>query len=127
MLDALLLVSTVAFVIAGAAVGARLLLLSARTRELSDFLVGFSLFDLSAIGYPLILLGSLGDLSLPHTKLAAIASSIALALGWAGVFLFTQRVFRAGERQLHGRRVGLDCARHLVVAAALLGPRRTSA
>ncbi len=97
VLDAFLLASTLAFVLAGAVVGARLLLLSARTRELSDFLVGFSLFDLSAIGYPLILLGSLGDLSLAHTKLAAIASSIAIALGWAGVFLFTQRVFRASE------------------------------
>jgi hypothetical protein len=97
LLDALVLVSTAAFILAGALVGSRLLLLSARTHELSDFLVGFSLFDLSAIAYPLILLGTLGDLSLPGAKHAAMASLVALALGWAGVFFFTQRVFRSGE------------------------------
>jgi phosphoglycerol transferase MdoB-like AlkP superfamily enzyme len=97
MLDALTLESTVAFILAGAVVGVRLLLLSARTRELSDFLVGFSLFDLSAIAYPLILFGTFGDLSLAHAKLVSIASTLSLVLGWGGVFLFTQRVFRSGE------------------------------
>lgn len=97
MLDALLLVSTVAFIATGGIVGVRLLRLALRTRELSDFLVGFSLFDLSAVAYPLILFGSLGDLSLPAAKRALFASSLAMVLGWIGVFAFTQRVFRPGS------------------------------
>ncbi len=97
MLDALLLVSTVAFIATGGIVGVRLLRLALRTRELSDFLVGFSLFDLSAIAYPLILYGSLADLSLDAAKQALFASSLAMALGWIGVFGFTQRVFRPGS------------------------------
>ena len=98
MLGALLLVSTAAFILAGAVIGVRLLSLAARTRELPDAIVGFSLFELSAIAYPLILFGSLGDLTLADAKLVTIASLAALTLGWAGVFFFTQRVFRPGER-----------------------------
>jgi hypothetical protein len=97
VLDALLLVSTVAFIATGGVVGVRLLRLALRTRELSDFLVGFSLFDLSAVAYPLILLGSLGDLSLSAAKQALVASSLTMVLGWMGVFAFTQRVFRPGN------------------------------
>lgn len=98
MLDLLLLVSTAAFILAGAIVGSRLLLLAARTRELPDFLVGFSLFDLSAIAYPLVLYATFGALSLEDARVVSTLSTTALALGWAGVFLFTQRVFRPGER-----------------------------
>lgn len=97
MLDALLLLSTAAFILAGTVIGIRLLLLAARTRELPDFIVGFSLFDLSAVAYPLILYGNLGALQLANAKLVMTASLVALALGWAGVFFFTQRVFRPGE------------------------------
>lgn len=98
MLDFLLLVSTAAFIVAGGVVGVRLLLLAARTRELSDWIVGFSLFDLSAVAYPLILMGTLGDLSLADAKLVTTLSSVSLALGWGGVFVFTKRVFRPDER-----------------------------
>jgi hypothetical protein len=98
MLDALLLLSTAAFILAGSVVGARLLRAAVRARELPDFVVGFSLFVLSAIAYPLILLGSSGDLSLEAAKLVTTLSTTALVLGWAGVFFFTQRAFRPGER-----------------------------
>jgi hypothetical protein len=97
MLDVLLLLSTAAFVLTGAVVGARLLWLASRTREPSDWLVGFSLFELSAIAYPIILLRAFGELSLPALKLVSIASGLALALGWACTALFTQRAFRSGE------------------------------
>jgi hypothetical protein len=97
VLDLVLLASTTAFVGIGGAVGIRLLLLARHTRELPDFIVAFSLFDLSAIAYPLILLANLADVSLSVAKTASILSTLALALGWAGVFVFTQRVFRPGE------------------------------
>lgn len=96
-MDLLLLASTTAFILTGAVVGARLLLLAARTRQLSDFIVGFSLFDLSAIAYPLILLGGFAELPLGTARALQIASLLALGIGWAGVFVFTQRVFRPGE------------------------------
>ena len=96
MLDLLLLLSTGAFIAAGAVVGARLLLLAWRTRQGVDFVVGFSLFDLSAIAYPLILLGTFGGLPVESARYVFIGSATALALGWAGVFIFTLRVFRAG-------------------------------
>jgi hypothetical protein len=97
MIDALLLLAAAAFILAGGTVGLRLLALARRSRELTDFIVGFALFDLSAITYPLVLLGSLGDLSLAQAKAVLMASSFALALGWASVFVFTLRVFRPGE------------------------------
>jgi len=97
VLDALLLLSTAAFILAGSVVGARLLSAAVCARELPDFVVGFSLFMLSAIAYPLILLGGSGDLSLEAAKLVTILSTTALVLGWAGVFFFTQRVFRPRE------------------------------
>jgi len=96
MLDVLLLVSTAAFVLVGAAVGARLLALARRTRQLTDFIVGASFFVLAPVAYPLILATALGDFSLAATRVLAIGSSIAMAAGWAGVFAFTQRVFRPG-------------------------------
>ncbi len=98
MLDVLLLVSTAAFIAAGGVVGARLLLLAWRTRQLVDFIVGFSLFVLSAVAYPLILLGGLGELPIDTARGVFAASASALAAGWAGVFFFTLRVFRPGDR-----------------------------
>lgn len=100
MLDFLLLFSTAAFVLTGAAVGVRLLALAARTRELTDFAVGFSLFDLAGIAYPLLLVGTL-DLPLGTLRAIAVASTISMGLGWTGVYLFTQRVFEPGVRWAH--------------------------
>ena len=96
MLDLLLLLSTVAFIAAGAVVGARLLWLAKSTRQLPDFVVGFSLFVLSAVAYPLILLGAFGGFAIDGARAVFNASMVALAVGWAGVFFFTLRVFRPG-------------------------------
>jgi len=96
MLELLLLVSTVAFVLAGASVGLRLLALARRTRQLTDFIVGASLLLLAPVAYPLILAANLGDFSLAASRALSIAAAIAMASGWMGVFAFTQRVFRPG-------------------------------
>jgi hypothetical protein len=97
MLDLLLLVSTAAFVITGAIVGVRLLALARRTRQLTDFIVGGSLFALAPVAYPLILASRLGDFSLEAARALSIAAAIAMAVGWVGVLAFTQRVFRPSE------------------------------
>jgi hypothetical protein len=101
MLDGLLLLSTAAFILAGVVVGARLLRLAARTRELPDFVVGLAVFESAGVAYPLILLSSLGaagSLSFEVTKVVSALSTFAVALGWTCVYLFTQRVFRPGEK-----------------------------
>jgi hypothetical protein len=97
MLDLIVLFATAAFILAGAIIGVRLLRLAARTRELTDFLVGFSLVLLCCVSYPLTLLATLADLSLPAMKAASMASTVAAGVGWSCVCLFTQRVFRAGD------------------------------
>lgn len=97
MLDLLALFATGAFILTGAVVGIRLLRLAHRTRELTDFLVGFSLFVLAAVSYPLTLIVTFADLPLPLAKALSIGSSLAAAVGWACVFLFTQRAFRSSE------------------------------
>jgi len=94
MLDALLLLSTLAFIAAGAVVGVRLLALARRTRQLTDFIIGFMLFDLSAIAYPLILWAGVGGLPLERARWVGIAGSLAATIGWTGVYVFTVRVFR---------------------------------
>ncbi|HEY8119914.1 MAG TPA: hypothetical protein VII78_01245 [Myxococcota bacterium] len=97
MLDALLAISTVAFIVAGAVVGVRLLRLAMRTHELTDYIVACSVLVLSPITYPLILVGTLGNFSLDETKLLSSISTTLIMIGWTGVFIFTQRVFRSGE------------------------------
>jgi len=94
MVDALLLLSTVAFIVAGGVVGWRLLALARRTRQLTDFIIGFMLFDLSAIAYPLIVWAGVGGLPLERARWVGIVGSFAATVGWAGVYVFTVRVFR---------------------------------
>ncbi len=97
MLQALALLATVAFIVAGTVVGARIVARAVRGREFSDFLVGFSLFILSIIAYPLGLIVAFAEVSLEQARIVSIASGFVLALAWSSVFLFTQRVFRADE------------------------------
>lgn len=97
MLDALVLVSTLAFILAGAVVGTRLLMLASRTRELTDWIIGFALFDLSAVTYPLILYATLADLPIEAARHAYVLFMVPMAVGFGCVFVFTQRVFRPGE------------------------------
>jgi hypothetical protein len=92
--DGVLSLSTIAFVLVGAGVGVRLLRLAARTRNFSDFAIGFALFDLSAVAYPLTLAGGLGVLPLDAARWVYTAATLALALGWSAVFLFTLLTFR---------------------------------
>jgi hypothetical protein len=93
--ELLVLASAVAFVVVGAGVGAKLLWLARRTRGFAELIVGFSLFVLSAVAWPLMLVAS-GSPPEPVLRGARAGASLAMALGWSGVFLFTWRVFRPG-------------------------------
>ena len=125
-IELLALASAVAFVLVGATVGAKLLWLARRTRALPEALVGGSLFLLSAVAWPLLLIVSAPEPP-PATwlRLGSAGASLALALGWSGVFLFTWRVFRPGRgwgRWLAGLGIAVELAAGLagVVRAVLL-------
>jgi hypothetical protein len=94
LLNLLMLASTAAFILGGSAVGIRLLTLAWRTREFTDFAVAFALFELSGIAYPMILAGAFGGFSLSVTRGLLVATGFSMAIGFAGVFIFTQRAFR---------------------------------
>ncbi len=102
MLSGLVLLSTAAFIAIGALVGARLLALAFRTRELTDFLVGASLFLLSGVSYPLALVSGQEEMALGTARALAVASALGFGLGWVGVYFFTQRVFRRDDPSAKG-------------------------
>ena len=115
MSSALLLLSTAAFILAGAAVGARLIRLALRTRQLTDLVIGLALFDLSAISYPLILVGGLGVLPLAGSRWVMSAAGLMIALGWIGVLVFTVRAFRPGVAWARGAAASAIADRKSVV------------
>jgi hypothetical protein len=111
-LEILVLASATAFVGVGAGVGVRLLRLARRTCGFPERVVGFSLFVLSAVAWPLMLAAS-ASLPEPAPRAARAGASLAMAFGWSGVFLFTWRVFRPGPgwgRTLAGVGISVELA-----------------
>lgn len=120
--ELLVLASAMAFVGVGAGVGLKLLWLARRTRGFPERVVGFSLLVLSAVAWPLMLAASASP---PESVLRAAraGASLAMALGWAGVFLFTWRVFRPGPgwaRWLAGLGIAVELAAGLAGAIRAL-------
>jgi hypothetical protein len=95
-IELMVLASAMAFVVAGAGVGVKLLRLARRTRGFPERVVGFSLFVLSGVAWPLMLAAGADALPAPGLRVALAGASLAMAFGWSGVFLFTWRVFRPG-------------------------------
>lgn len=112
--ELLVLASAVAFVVVGAGVGTKLLWLARRTRGFPELVVGFSLSVLAAVAWPLLLLASApASPPAPVLRGALAGASLAMALGWSGVFLFTWRVFRPGAgwaRALAGLGIAAELA-----------------
>lgn len=91
---ALATISTLLFVVVGAVVGIRLLLLARRTRALPETFLGAGLSLIVMIGYPLsIVANQLGAASSIGRATSAI-SFVSLCLGWAFIWQFCWRVFR---------------------------------
>jgi hypothetical protein len=85
--------------LASTAVGARLLLVSRRTRGFPEFVLGLSLAAITGIGFPIVLLTELRQTIGPLLTFAAdCTGSFVVAMGFAGVYVFTWRVFRPGSR-----------------------------
>lgn len=90
----------VAFVaLSSTLVGARLLIVSRRTRGFPEFVLGLSLAAITGIGFPVVLLTELRDtIGAVPTFAADFVGSFAVAIGFAGFYVFTWRVFRPGSR-----------------------------
>jgi hypothetical protein len=108
-LEFLALVSAVAFVSVGAAVGVKLLLLARRTKGLPERIIGASLFMLSGVAWPLLLVASGKDVS--ESVMRGALGAVALIMGgsWAGMFLFTWKVFRPSEGWARALALGGIC------------------
>lgn len=111
-LELLVLGSALAFILSGTVVGTRMLRLGRRTGGLPERAVGFSMLLLSALAWPLLLLvGSPVALPEPLLRAAFAGASVAMALGWTGVFVFTWHVFRGGDgwaRALAAAGIGVE-------------------
>lgn len=94
------LLSTAAFVGVGAVVGARMLLLAHRTRQLPELLLGGSLFLYAAVGQPFVVASRpLGAAFGFEARLTAVALGLAAIISsMLGLYLFTWTVFRRDSR-----------------------------
>lgn len=96
-MTALVALSTLAFIAVGGTVGARLLLLAWRTRELPERWMGLGLFLIAAVAYPCGIVVQSGRLTGAAATVAFLVAVVSLTLGNISVALFVRHVFRQGE------------------------------
>jgi hypothetical protein len=120
-LELLALLSALAFVAVGAAVGVKLLWLARRTRALPELLIGAALLLLSAVAWPLLLVVTAASVPEPALRGAMSVATFTMGVGWSAVFLFTWQVFRPGERWARAFALAGICVE---LAAAGMGMRR---
>jgi hypothetical protein len=90
--------ATLAFVVVGATVGIRLLILGHRTKELPERSVGLALLLIGGIGYPLaVLAGTPGVMDPTSGVRLSTVSTVIIDAGFIAVSTFTWSVFRRNE------------------------------
>jgi hypothetical protein len=96
----LALLGTLSFVLAGALVGARLLLLARRTRQRPELLCGAALFFYSVFAQPLVVASRpIGAAYGQGARIAVLSIALLVNVGTVlGMFLFTRVVFRSRSR-----------------------------
>ena len=98
-METLAFLAVVLVALASTAVGARLLLVSRRTRGFPEFVLGLSLAAITGIGFPIVLLTELRQTIGPLLTFSAdLIGSFVVAMGFAGFYVFTWRVFRSDSR-----------------------------
>jgi hypothetical protein len=98
-MDALAFLAVGLVAVCSTTVGVRLLLVFRRTRGFPELMLGFSLAAITGIGFPIVLLTELRETLGPLLTFAAdLVGSFVVALGFAGFYAFTWRVFRPGSR-----------------------------
>ena len=87
-----------AFVLASLVLGARLVWMARRTRGLPEFVLGFGLFLMGGLGYPLMAIAQQATGLGVRTRVGLyVTQMLCTTIGMTGVTLFTRRVFRPGE------------------------------
>lgn len=111
------------FVLSSLIVGARLLLLAWRTREVPELAIGVALVAGGGLSFPL-LIGALqlGDHSSPATTFAIIVGTFFGHLGAASLALAVRHIFRPGERWARVAQLGLTGVLTLALAARASDP-----
>jgi hypothetical protein len=94
------MLATAAFVVVGAVVGARMLRIALRTRQLPELYLGGSLFLYAAVGQPFVVASRpLGGAFGFEVRLFAVALGLAAIISSVlALYLFTWHVFRADSK-----------------------------
>jgi hypothetical protein len=90
--EAFALTASLAFIVTGAIVGARMLLMARRTRQSAELFLGIALFSIAGLAYPVLIAGTELD-SFAKRALSAAGAAL-LCLGWTCFWLFTWTTFR---------------------------------
>jgi len=90
----LVAISTLAFILAGASVGLRLLRLAAQSRERPELWIGIALFGLSGVAYPFGILGGSGRFAAPSAAALQAVALVAVAVAGFSHCAFVRHVFR---------------------------------
>lgn len=93
----LILLATLSFILVGGLVGAKLLLLARRTRQLPELAVGLGVFLVAFVSYPLSLVSLSPELPPLAAKLLFATGALASAVGSASIYVFTWKVFRPDD------------------------------
>ncbi len=111
---------TLAFVVVGAVVGTRLLLLARRTRQLPELAIGAGLFVYAVITQPMLAASQpLGEAFGTNATLAALGVGLfANIISMGGIYVFTWCVFRR-DSSVAKAAVGVAVAWATINAAAL--------
>lgn len=91
MREAFALGATLAFILAGAIVGGRLILTARRSGEPAGLYLGLALFSIGGLAYPLLIAGEAAD-SESKRALAALGSLL-ICFGWCNLWVFTWTTF----------------------------------
>jgi hypothetical protein len=87
-----------AFILTSLVLGLRLVWIARRTRGLPEFVLGFGLFLMGGLGYPLMAVAQQATGMDMHVRVGMLVTQmLCTTIGMTGVTLFTRRVFRPGE------------------------------
>lgn len=111
------------FVLASLVLGARLLALAARTRQLPELCMGLALFLMGGLAYPLIMTARMAVRLGGPARLQVMALAILLmGAGSFAVGVFIWRVFRPGSRWARAAAIGAGVSMLACVALQIAGP-----
>ena len=92
MKEAFALGASLAFIVTGGVVGARLVLLARRTGGTAEWCLGLALFAIAALAYPVLIAGA--GLDTGAKRAMAAAGAALLGFGWSCLWVFTWTTFR---------------------------------